>query len=259
MAAARRCHRGCLSLVLVTLSVAFTARGATGLRPRSPLKTNATMRSLVEAPADRRRLAAYNIVEVDKLTADAAAAGDSFGWSVAFDSGTVVVGAHSDNDACTDNPLCNSGAAYVYSLGDAGLVYTKLTAPDAAADDYFGVSVAIDGETIVVGAYAKNFGTGAAYVYRASDDGATHDHVAKLTSPGAMGDAFGISVAVDGAAVVVGAGQWLNLGSGSAYVYEEIPQKTASSSQSAYNLTSDAARSLPAAATLLAAGAALAF
>merc|ERR1712216_1115649 len=105
---------------------------------------------------------------------------------------------------------------------------------------------AIDGETIVVGAYAKNFGTGAAYVYRASDDGATHDHVAKLTSPGAMG-----------AAVVVGAGQWLNLGSGSAYVYEDIPQKTASSSQSAYNLTSDAARSLPAAATLLAAGAAL--
>merc|ERR1712094_126973 len=124
--------------------------------------------------------------------------------------------------------------------GDAGLVYTKLTAPDAAADDYFGVSVAIDGETIVVGAYAKNFGTGAAYVYR-------------------TGDAFGISVAVDGAAVVVGAGQWLNLGSGSAYVYEGIPQKTASSSQSAYNLTSDAARSLPAAATLLAAGAALAF
>ena len=196
--------------------------------------------------------------QMAKLTATDAAAGDSFGWSVAFDSGTVVVGAHSDNDACTDNPLCNSGAAYVYSLGDAGLVYTKLTAPDAAADDYFGVSVAIDGETIVVGAYAKNFGTGAAYVYRASDDGATHDHVAKLTSPGAMGDAFGISVAVDGAAVVVGAGQWLNLGSGSAYVYEEIPQKTASSSQSAYNLTSDAARSLPAAATLLAAGAALA-
>merc|ERR1711924_248486 len=126
--------------------------------------------------------------------------GDSFGWSVAFDSGTVVVGAHSDNGACTDNPLCNSGSAYVYSLSDAGLVYTKLTAPDAAADDYFGVSVAVDGTS-----------------------------------------------------VVVGAGQWLNLGSGSAYVYEEIPQKTASSSQSAYNLPSDAARSLPAAATLLAA------
>ena len=202
--------------------------------------------------------------QMAKLTATDAAAADGFGWSVAFDSGTVVVGAVSDDDACPDDPdvfpqVCNSGAAYVYSLSDDGVVYTKLTAPDAAADDYFGVSVAIDGETIVVGAYAKNFGTGAAYVYRTSDGGTTHDHVAKLICAGAMGDAFGIDVAIDGAAVVVGAGQWQNRGSGSVYVYEEIPQKTASSSQSAYNLTSDAARSLPAAATLLAAGAALAF
>ena len=134
----------------------------------------------------------------------------------------------------------------------------KMAASDAAADDGFGSSVAIEGETIVVGAYAKNLLTGAAYVYRTSDGGTTHDQVAKLTSPGAVGDAFGVSVAVDGAAVVVGASQWLNGGSGSAYVFEEIP-RTASSGQSAYNLTSDAARSLPAAATLLAAGAALAF
>ena len=171
----------------------------------------------------------------------------------------MAVGAHYDDDACTDNPICNSGAAYVYSLSDGGVVYSKLMASDAAADDGFGSSVAIDGETVVVGAYAKNLLTGAAYVYRTSDGGTTHDQVAKLTSPGAVGDAFGVSVAIDGAAVVVGASQWLNGGSGSAYVYEEIPQKTASSSQSAYNLTSDAARSLPAAATLLAAGAALAF
>jgi len=196
--------------------------------------------------------------QMAKLTATDAAAGDGFGWSVAFDSGTVVVGAYGDDDACTDNPICNSGAAYVYSLSDGGVVYSKLMASDAAADDGFGSSVAIDGETIVVGAYAKNLLTGAAYVYRTSDGGTTHDQVAKLTSPGAVGDAFGVSVAIDGAAVVVGASQWLNGGSGSAYVFEEIP-RTASSSQSAYNLTSDAARSLPAAATLLAAGAALAF
>ena len=46
---------------------------------------------LVEA--DRRRLAAYNYMEVAKLTAADAAAGDEFGNSVAIDGGTVVVGA----------------------------------------------------------------------------------------------------------------------------------------------------------------------
>ena len=146
MAAARRCHRG-WSLVFVTLSVAFTARGATGLRPRSPLKTNATMRSLVEAPADRRRLAAYNIDEVDKLTADAAAAGDSFGWSVAIAGNTVVVGAYQYNNG-------GSGVAYVLRTTDGGATYgqvAKLTAADAAAYDSFGYSVAIDGSTVVVG------------------------------------------------------------------------------------------------------------
>ena len=168
MAAARRCHRG-WSLVFVTLSVAFTARGATGLRPRSPLKTNATMRSLVEAPADRRRLAAYNIDEVDKLTADAAAAGDSFGWSVAIAGNTVVVGAYQYNNG-------GSGVAYVLRTTDGGATYgqvAKLTAADAAAYDSFGYSVAIDGSTVVVGAHAKNSGRGAVYVCRTSDSGAT--------------------------------------------------------------------------------------
>ena len=75
--------------------------------------------------------------QMAKLTATDAAAADSFGWSVAFDSGTVVVGAYGDDDACTDDPDCNSGAAYVYSLSDGGLVYSKLTASDAAKDDYF--------------------------------------------------------------------------------------------------------------------------
>ena len=163
MAAARRCHRG-WSLVFVTLSVAFTARGATGLRPRSPLKTNATMRSLVEA--DRRRLAAYNIDEVDKLTADAAAAGDSFGWSVAIAGNTVVVGAYQYNNG-------GSGVAYVLRTTDGGATYgqvAKLTAADAAAYDSFGYSVAIDGSTVVIGAFDNDGdGPGSAYAFMLPD------------------------------------------------------------------------------------------
>ena len=124
----------------------------------------------------------------------------------------------------------------------------KLTASDSAAYYYFGKSVVIAGGTIVVGTYSKDDYTGAVYVYRTSDGGATYGQVAKLTaSDGAVNDAFGISVAIDGATVVVGAAQWLNAGSGSAYVFEE---------DSSDYLSSDATRALPATMIFLAAGAA---
>ena len=50
----------------------------------------------------------------------------------------------------------------------------KLTAADAAAYDYFGYSVAIDGGTIVVGACGDDSLRGAAYVFRTTDGGATY-------------------------------------------------------------------------------------
>ena len=74
----------------------------------------------------------------------------------------------------------------------------KLTAADAAAGDCFGISVAIDGDTIVVGAYGERRQGRAAYVFRTSDGGATY--------PGGQADGrrrrvdedFGYSVAIDG-------------------------------------------------------------
>ena len=67
-------------------------------------------------------------------------------------------------------------AAYVFRTSDGGATYVelaKLTASDATSYDYFGVSVAIDGDTIVVGAYEYDTsGTGKVYVFRTSDGGA---------------------------------------------------------------------------------------
>ena len=82
----------------------------------------------------------------------------------------------------------------------------KLVASGAAADDEFGGSVAIDGDTVVVGAnqYYKG-GSGAVYVFRTSDGWDTHTEIKLKASDGAVSDSFGYSVAIDGTTIVVGA------------------------------------------------------
>ena len=118
---------------------------------------------LVEAPADLRRLAAFNYMEVAKLTASDGASYDYFGYSVAIAGATIVVGA--------DQRYTGTGSAYVFRTSDGGATYgqvAKLTASDAASFDYFGCSVAIAGATIVVGAYQDDDGgdlSGSAYLF----------------------------------------------------------------------------------------------
>ena len=61
----------------------------------------------------------------------------------------------------------------------------KLAAGDAATGDNFGISVAIDGNTVVIGAYGDDdagSSSGSAYVFRTDDGGATYGQVAKLTA-----------------------------------------------------------------------------
>ncbi len=80
----------------------------------------------------------------------------------------------------------------------------KLTASDGAQSDTFGTSVAVDGDTIAVGAPADDFQRGAVYVYQRVDDSWTQ--TAKLTaSDGDAGDRLGQSVAIDGDTIVAGA------------------------------------------------------
>ena len=136
---------------------------------------------------------------------------DYFGWSVAIDGDTLVVGAYGD-----DNNEPNSGAAYIYTRDGEGTWTDQpdvLKASDAAEKDLFGYSVAIDGDTLVVGAY----GSGAAYIYTRNDGTWTVQN--KLAaSDGQQYDYFGWSVAIDGDTVVVGASGDDN-NSGAAYIY----------------------------------------
>ncbi|CAH0364586.1 unnamed protein product [Pelagomonas calceolata] len=171
-----------------------------GSRRRPPV---ATSRALVVAR--ERRLTTADYAWVVRLAASDAASYDRFGYSVAIDGDTIVIGA----SGCIWS-YCSSiaGSTYVYRTSDGGATWVemaKLTASDAASNDLFGTSVAISGDTIVVGAHAKNDGTGAAYVFRTSDGWDTHTEIKLTASDAAAGDQFGISVAIDGTTVVVGA------------------------------------------------------
>ena len=147
------------------------------------------------------------------LTSSDPGVGD-FGRSVAIGSGTIAVGA--------------SGVAYVFvepASGWADMTETaKLTAADGTANDSFGSSVAITGDSVVVGApfatVSGNAGQGAAYVFTEPDSGwADMNQTAKLTAAdGAANDHFGTSVAIDGNTVVVGA-NWANGHAGVAYMF----------------------------------------
>lgn len=112
-------------------------------------------------------------------------------------------------------------AAYVEKLKQR----QKLVAPDSATADRFGwsVSVSKDGVYCVIGAYNKNSGKGAVYVYKKQTDG-NYLQFQKLTaSDGAIGDYFGWSVSTnsDGSIIVVSAhlDDDKGVNSGSVYVF----------------------------------------
>jgi len=182
-----------------------------------------------------------------KLTANDAFAFDLFGGGVSIDGYTMVIGARLDDDDGN-----NSGSAYVFTRGSTfnWTQIAKLTASDGAADDYFGRSVSIDGDTIVIGSpYEDVYGSnsGAAYVYTRNTAGSLTSgwtQRAKLTaSDGAAGDYFGHSVSIDGDTIVIGAWYDTDQGShsGSAYVFTRNTDGSFGWTQRAKLTASDAA------------------
>ena len=130
------------------------------------------------------------------------AASQSFGASVATDSGRSVYGAPGANSGAGTATILDRGSSNTWSVS------ATLVASDAAASDAFGASVALQGDIVVVGAPFGPGGAsanqGAVYVFRKS--GATWTQVAKLTaSDGVAGDQFGAAVSMNGDSVVVGA------------------------------------------------------
>lgn len=158
-------------------------------------------------------------IEQAKLIPSDSAVNDNFGWSVAIDGDTALIGAFNDGFSGA-----RFGSAYIFTRsGTTWSQQAKLIASDGERNDWFGYSVALSGDTVVIGADSDDdngFNSGSAYVFTRS--GTTWSEQAKLTaSDAASMDLFGISVAVDGDTAIISARDDDDDGtnSGSVYVF----------------------------------------
>ena len=171
-----------------------------------------------------------------KLTASDRATDDQFGYSVALHGDTAIIGAHRDDNA---NGV-KAGAVYVFTKQSGSFTTStetqKLTASDGAAGDEFGISIALEDNTAVIGAYRDDGNIGSAYIFT-KDSLGVWNQVAKLTSSDRqIYDLFGGSVALDGDTVAVGAftrdeGGWF--GSGAVYIFTKPQGGWADSTETA--------------------------
>lgn len=164
-------------------------------------------------------------VQEAKLLASDAADDDFFGRSVSISGQFAVVGAPGNDDAGF-----SSGSAYVFRReGMVWIEEAKLTAPDAAAFDIFGVSIFLDGNHLVVGAANVDLSgasdVGAAFLFQRTETG--WDLKSKITAPTwNTQDTFGDCVALDGYTVLAtapGEDHSSQSDAGAAYIFDFAP------------------------------------
>ncbi|MBX7209707.1 MAG: choice-of-anchor D domain-containing protein [Verrucomicrobiaceae bacterium] len=151
---------------------------------------------------------------------------DAFGFAVAISGNTMVITAPKEDGSGPgvnppdDDLLADAGAAYVYVRNMSGVwtFQAYLKASNPGAGDWFGSSVAISGDTIVVGAHLEDGGgtgvnptpdeasadAGAAYVFTRSGGTWVQQACLKASNTGA-GDMFGLAVAISGDTIAIGA------------------------------------------------------
>ncbi|WP_417389767.1 Calx-beta domain-containing protein [Gimesia sp.] len=144
---------------------------------------------------------------------------DRFGWSVAINGDTAVVGA-----VTGDGSVLNSGSVYVYTRsGTTWSFQQELTASDAVPNDFFGEKLAIEGDTIVVGSVRNNSYTGAAYVFERANG--VWSETTKLTASDAVtGQQFGSAIDFEGSTLVIGAYRDSDIfsQSGAVYIFQKF-------------------------------------
>ncbi len=144
--------------------------------------------------------------------------GDRFGSAVGVFGDTVVVGAASRDEVGSD-----TGAVFVFGFdGVRWSEESMLSASDAHEGDHFGEAIFLSDQVMVIGAadYEDDRGirTGAAYVFR-FDGSSWHEEAKFLPLDGVENEQFGVSVAMSGPTILVGAPA-PDLGRGSVSAFE---------------------------------------
>ena len=124
---------------------------------------------------------------------------DLFGTSVAIDGSNVLVGAPSD-----DTNGFNVGQAHLFDASTGSLLRT-FDDPTVTNTDVFGVSVALDGNRVLIGAFNDStigVGTGQAHLFDANTGALLQTFDDPTVT---FQDRFGTSVALDGNTVLIGA------------------------------------------------------
>lgn len=176
--------------------------------PRRPALDSAALKTM---PPSLAKAVYADIGHSARIVANDAAAFDRFGFSVAIDGNTAVVGAYLA-DTSTPSVLEDTGAAYVYDRsGNTWTQTAKLIEPASAlkiGGESFGRSVAISGETIAVGSpfsdkNASTVDSGAVFVFVRSS-GVWSQQAKLVGTETVASDKFGQSVSLDADTLLVG-------------------------------------------------------
>jgi len=175
-------------------------------------------------------------IENQKLTGSDSEPSDSFGYSVAMQGITAMIGAESAGDICPPNQPCNNGAVYVFNLNGSTWNETQIfSAPDTHWNHLFGGHIDFDGNWAVISAiwdFDVGAVTGSAYIYKKIGSSWFYEaeiHPWVVNNMNLVNwDWFSLSVSISGDAIVVGSAQygqffgvdWWVDGPGAAYVYQ---------------------------------------
>jgi len=167
-------------------------------------------------------------VQQIKLTPSDGVGADNFGYAVAISGNIAIVGSSNDDDDGN-----GSGSAYIFAntSGKTWAQQAKLTASDAASFDFFGVSVAISGNLVIVGSWQDDdvgINSGSAYIYANTTGNTWVEQTKLIASNGAISDKYGTAVALAGNLAMVGStgGDGVVSDTGAAYVYANTSGNT---------------------------------